>query len=200
MSEKPIYVYDKKLLADLRQKLPHLDIRAPDGHEPSLVFARVDSVEQITLPYRRDAPEPVGPEMVYQVGLVKWAYEQLETGRGLTTVLSHVSGIDPRKGFIYRNLEVGTVVGSYQAEIYDGKLHGNYVSPDNGVTMDRLGIPPDWAMAKNYYAQFQVTKEHGVLETTAAPFRGTKGGARQFFLTDLEHRNNYQPCVIGSRR
>ncbi len=75
MSDQPIYAYDKKLLANLRQKFPHLDIRAPDGHEPSLVFAKVNSVEQITLPYHRDAAERVTPEVVYQVGMVKWAYK-----------------------------------------------------------------------------------------------------------------------------
>jgi len=197
MSKEAVYVYDRSLLAALRRDHPHLDIRAPDGTEPPLTFKKVTSVEQISLPYDRKTQADVDPSLVYEVGTVRWAYENLARVAQISAVLSHVSGINPLNDIVFRRLEVGAIVGAYQVGEYEGRLTGNYVTPEPRATLDSLGVPAEWAAQKTHFALFKVVEEHFILDSVAAPFRGTKGGSRQFFLTDLLHRTLYTPAHFG---
>jgi hypothetical protein len=196
MKPKPIYVYDPALIATLKADFPDLDIRAPDGSEPPLVMARVDSVQQISLPYSRNGTEPIDPRQLYEVMMIRWTYECMDE----EAALSHVAGINGRQDIVHRRLEVGTVVGAYQAGAYDGMLHGRYVTPDIGATLDQLGVPERFARRKTHFALFIVTEEHFVLKTTAAPFEGTSGGARQYFVYGADDRRRYKPCCFGLRK
>ena len=189
----PIYVHDPKLRDSLKESLPHLDIREPDGTEPDLRFAQVDSLQQITLPYDRNSPDPIHPELVREIGLVRFTYDKLAAILGDEVALSHIAGIHPRHDIIYRRLEAGTVVGAYQSGAYAETLTGSYVTPDIGATLDDLGVPPLPAAEKTHFALFEVTDSHFVLETIAAPFGGTRGGARQYFLEHLSDRQHYRP-------
>jgi len=192
-SANPIYVYDPKLRDEMRKSLPHLDIREPDGTEPDLHFVRVDAVQQISLPYDRNDVGDIDPELVRQVGPVRFSYDDLVAIMGYDAVLSHIAGINPRRDIIYRRLEAGVIVGAYQAGEYTGTLTGSYVTPDIGATTDDLGVPPEWAAEKTHFALFEVVEWHFVLETIAAPFKGTGGGARQYFLEELVYRSRYRP-------
>jgi hypothetical protein len=192
-SGNPIYVYDPRLRDELRKSLPHLDIREPDGTEPDLHFVWVDAVQQISLPYDRNGTGNIDPELVRQVGPVRFSYDDLVAIMGYDVVLSHIAGINARLDIIYRRLDEGVIVGAYQAGEYTGALTGSYVTPDIGATTDDLGIPPQWAAEKTHFALFEVIEWHFVLETTAAPFGGAGGGARQYFLEELAYRRRYRP-------
>ncbi len=197
MGDDTIYVYDSELLESLKLKHPNLDVRAPDGTEPPLVVQKVFSIQQISLPYRRDSKHPIEPKLIFEVGLVRLSYENLATACGVSTAISHASGINGFEDIVYKRLEVGTIVGSYQSGEFSGNLTGNYVTPTIGATLDELGVPPEWADQKTHFALFEVIEEHFVLDTIAAPFLGTGGGAKQFFLTEIEHRAYYKPAHFG---
>lgn len=195
-----MWIYDPELRDALRARFPHLDVRDPqDEDEQRLAFARVDSIEQISLPYDRRSAGPVPPELVYGAGIVRVSYQGLEDALGRDQAVSHAAGIEPRQSIIYRRLEAGTIVGCYQSGEYTGRLTGSYVTPDIGATLDQLGVPAEWAAAKTHFALFEVVEEHFVLETVAAPFRGTAGGARQYYLTSLDDRDRYRPRIFPPR-
>ncbi len=92
---------------------------------------------------------------------------------------AHMEGIDFSKAVKTVKLEKGTVV---QQWVGDSGL-GNYFTTVENGSLQNLGIND---YGKKTLKQFVLTEDVEVLKSTAADYKGGKGGGTQFFSTELK--------------